>query len=66
LRFKAEHPALCLKQSASKAKRIEALDALLAEWIRTYNEHRGHSSLRTKTPQETRKEALTPNKVRIP
>ncbi|WP_368014888.1 integrase core domain-containing protein, partial [Hydrogenibacillus schlegelii] len=43
-RFKAEHQDLLLE-----ARSIEALDALLAERIRTYNEHRLHSSLRYKT-----------------
>ncbi|MEX1384813.1 integrase core domain-containing protein [Hydrogenibacillus schlegelii] len=42
-----------------EARSIEALDALLAERIRTYNEHRLHSSLRYKTLQETLKEALS-------
>ncbi|MBT9283408.1 MAG: transposase [Hydrogenibacillus schlegelii] len=45
---------------------VEALDALLAERIRTYNEHRLHSSLRDKTPQETLKEALSTSEVCIP
>ncbi|WP_368014986.1 integrase core domain-containing protein [Hydrogenibacillus schlegelii] len=45
-RFKAEHQDLLLE-----ARSIEALDALLAERMRTYNEHRLDSSLRYKTPQ---------------
>ncbi|MBT9281114.1 MAG: DDE-type integrase/transposase/recombinase, partial [Hydrogenibacillus schlegelii] len=59
-RFKAEHQDLLLE-----AKSVEALDALLAERIRYYNEHRLHSSLRDKTPQETLKEALSTSEVCI-
>ncbi|MBE3595019.1 MAG: hypothetical protein IMX04_08320 [Candidatus Carbobacillus altaicus] len=44
---------------------VESLNALLAERIRTYHEHRLHSSLRYKTPQETLKEALRTSKVCI-
>ncbi|WP_423785911.1 integrase core domain-containing protein [Hydrogenibacillus schlegelii] len=42
-------------RASLEAKRVEALDALLAERIRTYNEHRLHSSLRSKTPKKRSK-----------
>ncbi|PTQ53572.1 MAG: hypothetical protein HSCHL_1749 [Hydrogenibacillus schlegelii] len=45
-RFKAEHQKLLLKQSA-----FEALDALLAERIRTYHEHRRIQSCGTNRPR---------------
>ena len=57
-RFKAKHQDLLLE-----ARSIEALDALLAERIRTCSEHRLRSSLWIKTPQETLKESLITSKV---
>ncbi|MEX1406702.1 integrase core domain-containing protein [Hydrogenibacillus schlegelii] len=53
-RFKAEHQDLL-----HEARSIEPLEAHLAERIRTYKEHRLHSILRYKTPQQTLKEALS-------